>query len=130
MAVQPFEIRVPQAALDDLRERLARTRWTDMVADAGWAYGTDLAYLRTLVEYWRDGFDWRAQEQSINAFAHFRAEVDGFGIHFIHERGKGDDPMPLLLLHGWPSSFLQMLDITPCSSIPRGMVARRRTPST
>jgi pimeloyl-ACP methyl ester carboxylesterase len=120
MSVEPFEVRIPQAALDDLRERLAATRWTDEVAGAGWDYGANLAYVKELCEYWQDGFDWRAQEEKINRFDHFRAEVDGFGIHFIHERGKRDDSTPLLLLHGWPSSFLQMLDIIPMLTDPEG----------
>lgn len=118
MSVQPFEVNVSQDTLDDLRQRLARTRWPDEVADAGWDYGANLAYLKELAGYWQDGFDWRAQERAINRFAHFRAELDGVGIHFIHERGKGPDPVPLLLLHGWPSSFVQMLKIIPLLTDP------------
>ncbi len=116
--VRPFRIDVPQADLDDLRERLSRTRWTDEVEGAGWDYGTNLGYLRELVEYWRDGFDWRKQEAKLNEFAHFRAEVDGFGVHFVHERGKGPDPMPILLLHGWPDSFHRMHKIIPMLTDP------------
>jgi pimeloyl-ACP methyl ester carboxylesterase len=118
MTATPFEVNVPQATLDDLRDRLARTRWPDEVNGAGWNYGTNLAYLRELIDYWRDGFDWRAQEAAINRFAHFRAEVDGIGIHYIHERGTGPDPIPLVLLHGWPSSFVQMLDLIPMLTGP------------
>jgi len=113
MAATPFTIDIPQATLDDLRARLARTRWPDEVAGAGWDYGTDLAYLRELTAYWGHGFDWRAQERRLNGYANFRAEVDGIGIHFIHERGRGTDTIPLLMLHGWPSSFVQMLPILP-----------------
>lgn len=116
--VKPFEVRIPQATLDDLNERLGATRWTDEVAHARWDYGANLSYIQELCEYWQDTFDWRAQEERINRFNHFRAEVDGFGIHFIHERGKGENPTPLLLLHGWPSSFLQMLDIIPMLTDP------------
>lgn len=118
MSTEPYEVRVPQATLDDLRERLAATRWTDEVAGAGWDYGASLGYVKELCGYWQDGFDWRAQEERINSFANYRAEVDGFGIHFVHERGKGEEPTPLLLLHGWPSSFLQMLDIIPMLADP------------
>ena len=111
--VRPFRIDVPQDTLDDLRGRLAGTRWTDEVADAGWDYGTNLGYLRELTDYWRDGFDWREQERNLNRFAHYKADVDGTGIHFIHERGKGPDPTPLLLTHGWPDSFYRFHKLIP-----------------
>jgi pimeloyl-ACP methyl ester carboxylesterase len=118
MSVQPFAVDVPQTTLDDLRDRLARTRWPDEVSGAGWEYGTNLAYLQELVAYWSNGFDWREQEARINGFANYRAEIDGLGVHFIHQPGKGPDPIPLLLLHGWPSSFVQMLDIIPLLTDP------------
>jgi pimeloyl-ACP methyl ester carboxylesterase len=111
MEIRPFVVDIPQAALDDLRERLARVRWPDEVEDAGWDYGTNLAYLMSLAEYWRTRFDWRAQEQAMNALPHFRADVDGAGIHFIHARGRGPAPLPLIVTHGWPSSFVEMLDL-------------------
>lgn len=116
--LQPFTINIPQSVLDDLSDRLARTRWPDEVAGAGWDYGSNLAYMRELIDYWHNKFDWRAQEKAINRFAHFRTEIDGIGIHFIHERGKGENPMPILLLHGWPSSFWQMLKIIPLLTDP------------
>jgi pimeloyl-ACP methyl ester carboxylesterase len=116
--IRPFTIHIPQSILDDLASRLAYTRWPDEVSGAGWDYGSNLAYMQELLEYWRDGFDWRAQERALNQFAHFRTEIDGLGIHFIHERGKGKSPMPLVLLHGWPSSFLQMLKIIPLLTNP------------
>jgi pimeloyl-ACP methyl ester carboxylesterase len=111
MDIMPFEVQVTEEVLDDLRERLARTRWPDEVAGAGWTYGTNLAYIRELIGYWEGSFDWRGQEERINRFSHFRAEVDGFGVHFIHERGKGDNPMPLVLTHGWPSTFFEFSKI-------------------
>lgn len=113
MRVEPFEIRVPQAVLDDLRSRLARTRWPDEIPGSGWEYGADLSFMKELVGYWRDGFDWRAQEERLGRFHHFRAEVDGLGVHFIHERGQGPNPLPLILTHGWPGSFLEFLDLIP-----------------
>jgi len=116
--IKPFKVQVPQAVLDDLQERLARTRWPDEVEGAQWDYGANLAYMKELLEYWRTSFDWRAQERAINAFAHFRAEIDGWGIHFIHERGKGPHPMPLIITHGWPSSFFEMLKIIPLLTDP------------
>lgn len=118
MSVQPFTIAIPQATLDDLHERLARTRWTDEVEGTGWTYGTDLAYLKELVDYWQHAYDWRAQERKLNQFAHFRAEIDGLNIHFIHERGKGPAPMPLILTHGWPDSFYRMHKIIPMLTDP------------
>ncbi|WP_332449939.1 epoxide hydrolase family protein [Methanoculleus sp.] len=101
--MEPFTIAVPEAALDDLRRRLAATRWPD--DGAGWEYGTALSYMKDLVDYWLHRYGWRRHEAYLNRFAHFRAEVSGTGVHFIHERGKGPDPVPLLLLHGWPDSF-------------------------
>ncbi|MBC8161183.1 MAG: epoxide hydrolase [Roseiflexaceae bacterium] len=118
MSVQPFTIGVPQATLDDLHERLVRTRWPDEVADVGWDYGTNLAYLKELVEYWQNQFDWRAQEAKLNQFAHFRAEIDGVGIHFIHERGNGPNPLPIILTHGWPDSFYRFQKIIPMLTNP------------
>ena len=116
--VESFRIAVPEASLDDLRERLARTRWPDEVSEAGWEYGANLAYMRELIAYWHEGFDWRAQERAINAFAHFRAEVDGLGIHFIHERGTTPGAIPLVVTHGWPSSFTEMLKLIPLLTDP------------
>lgn len=118
MSAKPYTVQVAQETLDDLRARLPHTRWPDQVRGADWDYGTNLAYLKELVTYWREGFDWRAQEQAINRFAHFRATVDGFGLHFIHERGTGENPLPILLTHGWPDSFLRMVKIIPLLTDP------------
>ena len=120
MEKHPFTVTVPQSVLDDLKDRLARTRWTDELEGAGWDYGTNLAYLKTLVDYWQHTFDWRVQEKKLNQFAHFRADIDGFGIHFIHERGRGPKPLPLILTHGWPGSFFEMLKILPLLTDPAG----------
>jgi pimeloyl-ACP methyl ester carboxylesterase len=105
MSIQPFKIAVPQTTLDDLRARLVRTRWPDEADNAGWAYGISLAYLKDVADSWLHHYDWREHEAALNRFAHFKAEVDGIGIHFIHERGKGANPTPVLLLHGFPDSF-------------------------
>lgn len=120
MNIQPFTITVAQSTLDDLRERLARTRWPDQVREADWDYGTNLDYLKALVAYWQNQFDWRAQEARLNQFAQFRAEIDGFGIHFIHERGQGPKPLPIILTHGWPGSFFEMVKIIPLLTDPAG----------
>jgi microsomal epoxide hydrolase len=119
MSVETYHVQVAQETLDDLQMRLAHTRWPDEVSEAGWDYGTNLVYLQDLVMYWREQFDWRAQEKAINRFAHFRATIDGFGVHFIHERGKGATPLPLLLTHGWPDSFLRMVKLIPLLTDPQ-----------
>ncbi len=115
---EPMTISIDDETPTDLHERLGRTRWPDEVAGAGWEYGTNLDYLRELVEYWGDEFDWRKQQERLNRFDHFRSEIDSFGIHFVHERGEGENPTPLLALHGWPSTFVQMLDIVPMLTTP------------
>ena len=111
MHVEPFRIAVPDAVLTDLHERLVRTRFPDEMPGSGWTYGTNLAYLRDLVAYWRDRYDWRAAEARLNAFPQFRATVGGLGIHFIHARGVGPKPLPLVITHGWPGSVAEFQEI-------------------
>ena len=118
MDVKPFKIDVADSVLYDLRQRLAQTRWPDEIPSSGWDYGSNLDYLKELVEYWRTEFDWRAQEAKLNAFSHFKSEVDGLDIHFIHEKGKGPNPMPLIITHGWPSCFFEMNKIIPLLTDP------------
>ena len=108
MEVNAFKIEVPDEVLEDLRRRLETVRWPDQIPNSGWDYGSNLDYLKELVEYWRSGFDWRAQEAKLNVFRHFKSPVDGLDIHFIHERGKGPNPIPLVITHGWPSTFYEM----------------------
>ncbi len=110
-AVRPFRIAVPDATLTDLSERLARTRFPDEIEGAGWTYGTNLAYLRTLVEYWRTEYDWRAQERRLNEFPQFTTTIEDIEIHFIHQRSSHPNALPLLLLHGWPSSFYEFTKV-------------------
>ena len=102
---EKFVIAIPDQVLEDLRDRLARTRWPDDFANADWAYGTEVSYLRELIEYWSTAYDWRRHEAEMNAFSHFKTEIEGVPIHFLHERGKGPNPMPLILNHGWPWTF-------------------------
>ena len=118
MAVQPYKIEIPDSVLDDLKSRLERTRWPDELPDTGWDYGSNLDYVKELVEYWRTKFDWHAQEKLINSFSHFKSKVDGLNIHFIHEKGKGPNPMPLVITHGWPGTFFEMYKIIPMLSDP------------
>lgn len=102
---EPFKIKVDQSVLDDLQERLADTRWTDEVEGSGWDYGISLEYMKELADHWQNRYDWRTHEAALNRFAQFKATVEGVGIHFIHERGQGPNPTPLLLIHGFPDSF-------------------------
>lgn len=115
---EPFTIHVSDATLRDLKARLRHTRFPDQIPGTGWDYGMDTQYLKELVAYWAKDFDWRAQEKQLNAFHHYRAEIDGIRIHFIHEKGKGPNPIPLLMLHGWPSSFVQFQKIIPLLTDP------------
>ena len=115
---QPFSLTVPDAALADLKERLARTRFPDQAPGEPWAYGTDLAWLQGLVAHWRDRFDWRAAEARLNALPQFKVPLHGIDLHYLQVPGKGPAPMPLLLLHGWPGSILEFLDILPLLTDP------------
>jgi microsomal epoxide hydrolase len=108
-----FRLQVPDAALADLKERLARTRWPDEPPLDPWSTGASLPWLKDLIQYWKDGFDWRAWEAKLNALPQFTAPVKGIDLHFIHAPGKGPDPMPLLLSHGWPGSVFEFLKIIP-----------------
>src|SRR3954452_23405423 len=108
-----FALSVSDQAITDLRERLARTRFPDQAPGEAWGYGTDVAYLRRLVDYWRDTFDWRAEEARLNAFVQGKVALDGIGLHYLHVPGVGPDPLPLLLMHGWPGSVFEFLEIIP-----------------
>ena len=111
--IEEFRIRVDDAVLDDLRSRLAQTRFPDEIDDTGWEYGFPLDYLGELVAYWRDVYDWRAQEARLNELAQFRTSIDGQSIHFLHARSPHTDARPLLLTHGWPGSIVEFLDVIP-----------------
>ena len=111
MHVEPFRIAVPDAVLTDLRDRLARTRFPDEIADSGWTYGSNLAYVKELVAHWRDRYDWRRHEAALNAFPQFRVRVGDLGIHFIHAKGRGPRPFPLVITHGWPGSVAEFTKI-------------------
>jgi len=112
-AVEPFRIHVEDAVLEDLRARLALTRFPDQIPGTGWEQGFPTDLLRDLVEHWRDGYDWRAQEARLNGLDHFRTVIDGQSIHFVHARSSRADALPLLLVHGWPGSIVEFLDVIP-----------------
>ncbi len=117
-APAPFTLRVDDAVLDDLRERLARTRWPEEPPVEPWSAGTDVGYMKALVDYWRTGFDWRAQEAALNGFRQFKVPLAGIDLHFIHEEGKGPAPFPLLLSHGWPGSVFEFRRLLPMLTDP------------
>jgi pimeloyl-ACP methyl ester carboxylesterase len=119
---EPFTPRADPAALADLRARLRATRWPEAPQDAGWSLGTDLAYLRELVAYWADGFDWPAQEAALGALPRFRVSLGGLGIHFVHARAVTPSRavLPLVLLHGWPDSFWRYAKVIPLLTDPGG----------
>lgn len=107
----PFRVNFPQAEIDDLADRLARTRWSEQPAGSGWDYGVPTEYLRELAEYWRTSFDWRAAEAELNSFPQFTTEIDGATVHFFHVRSPEPAALPLVLTHGWPGSVVEFLDV-------------------
>lgn len=110
-AVTPFRISVPEATLTDLKERLARTRFPSEIEQSGWDYGTNLAYLKELVGYWRTKFNWRAQERRLNQLPQFITRIDGIAIHFVHQRSSQPNATPLVMIHGWPGSFFEFTKV-------------------
>ena len=110
-AIRPFTIRIPDRALTDLKARLAVSRLPEPLQGDGWTHGTDIGYLRRLVAYWRNGFDWRVQERRLNQLEQFTTTIDGLTIHFVHRRSKHANALPLLITHGWPGSFVEFTKI-------------------
>src|SRR5436190_20357097 len=108
MTITPFKIAIPDAAIADLKERLAMTRWLHAV-DTGWDRGQPVSLIKELADQWRDHFDWRAQEAKLNRFPQFTTEIDGQRIHFVHIKSGRPDALPLILTHGWPSTFTEYL---------------------
>ncbi|MBQ6650885.1 MAG: alpha/beta fold hydrolase [Atopobiaceae bacterium] len=111
MALIRRDIHVDDEVLVDLRERLARTRWPEQIPGAGWDYGSNLGFVRELCDWWRDEYDWRAWEERLNQWPTYVAEVDGVEIAFWHVRGTGENPLPLLLMHGWPGSRVEFIEL-------------------
>ncbi|MGW6379193.1 epoxide hydrolase family protein [Rhodococcus sp. NPDC055112] len=118
--IRPFRIDIQQADLDDLRDRLTRTRWIDEVPGVGWERGVPTSYLKELAAYWADKFDWRAAESELNEHPQFTTVIDGQNIHFLHIRSAREDATPLLLIHGWPSSVVDFLDLIDPLTNPSG----------
>jgi pimeloyl-ACP methyl ester carboxylesterase len=117
--IHPFRIEIPQSELDDLQSRLARTRWPDELPGIGWSYGTPLDVVKEMAEYWRNGYNWREYEAKFNKYPQFITEIDGTNIHFIHVRSEELNAMPIILTHGWPSSFAEFIDMIDLLTNPR-----------
>lgn len=111
--IKKIEIQLAQSHLDILKSKLKLTRWPDEIEGSGWTYGASLSYMQELAEYWINYFDWRKTEREINQYGNFIAQIDGYKIHFLHIKGKGEKSIPLIITHGWPSSFLEMLKLIP-----------------
>jgi pimeloyl-ACP methyl ester carboxylesterase len=111
--IQPYTIKIDSSVLDDLHRRLATTRWTNDINNDTWQTGTNATYLKELCDYWWRDFDWKKNEDYLNSFSHFKTSVDGTGIHFIHEKGKSKKTVPILLIHGYPDSFMRFLKVIP-----------------
>src|ERR1700730_1889426 len=109
--IRPFRIDIPQADLDDLRDRLARTRWPDELPGVGWSYGVPVDRLKELGAHWQTTYDWRAHEARLNGFPQFTTTIDGQNVHFLHVRSPEPGALPLILTHGWPGSVVEFLDL-------------------
>jgi pimeloyl-ACP methyl ester carboxylesterase len=109
--VAPFQVTVSDGQLDQIKQRVADYPWHEMPNDGGWDYGTNLVYMKTFCDYWVNHYDWRLHEARINDFSHFKVAVDGIDLHYIHEKGSGSSPQPLIISHGWPGSIVEFLDI-------------------
>ena len=128
--IRPFRIDIPEQDLDDLRDRLGRTRWTNELpldtsgpqtgpVPPGWEYGVPVSYVKELLEYWRDGYEWRAWEAKLNAYPQFTTTIDGQNFHFLHARSPEPDAIPLILTHGWPNTVVEYLELIGPLSDPR-----------
>lgn len=117
--IRPFRVDIPQAEIDDLHDRLSRTRWPQQLPGVGWERGVPVGYLKELAEYWRTSYDWRKNEARINDFPQFVTEIDGTDVHFLHVRSAEPDAQPLMLVHGWPGSVVEFLDLIGPLTDPR-----------
>src|ERR1700722_2201290 len=118
LSIEPFTVSVADETLRDLQARIHHTRWPRRSPAPAWQQGTDLDYLRQVLAYWADDFDWRAQERRLNGFKQFRTEIDGVKLHFVHEKAVNGQGIPLVLTHGWPSSFIEYLPLVPLLTDP------------
>lgn len=119
--IEKFNVNIPQSELDDLNDRIKKVRWPDEIKNSDWKYGTSLSYIKKLADYWLDKFDWRVIEKEINSFPNFVADIDGNQIHFLHIKSKHKNATPIIITHGWPGSFLEMLKIIPYLTESKGV---------
>lgn len=117
--IRPFRIEIPQTEIDDLHDRLDRTRWPDELPGVGWSYGTPMPIVKEMVDYWRNGYNWREYEARFNRYPQFITEIDGTNVHFFHVRSKEPNAVPLILTHGWPGSFAEFIDMIDLLTDPR-----------
>lgn len=122
--ITSFSIAIPEAVLTDLFERLRKTRWTDEVKAEPWTYGPPVAYMQGIADHWLHRYDWRKHEAALNSFRQFTTDIDGCSVHFLHEQGKGPNPMPLVITHGWPGSFVEMIRLLPMLTDPEAYGGR------
>lgn len=118
MNMNPFTVCIPDEEIEQLKQRLQMTRWPDEIPGAEWDYGIPISYMKDIVHYWLHDFDWRMVERRINSFSNYKATIDGTDIHFVYEKGKGSRSIPILIPHGWPSTFYEMLDLVPLLTQP------------
>lgn len=118
MSIERFHIQLSDEVLDDLKYRLDHVRLPDTLEGSSWERGTDINYLKSIISYWKEQYDWRAQERELNRFSQFHCNVDGIDIHFVHEKGKGPNPIPIILTHGWPDSYIRYQKIIPLLTDP------------
>ncbi|MBA2500417.1 MAG: epoxide hydrolase [Chitinophagaceae bacterium] len=111
--IRPFTIHIEQEVLDDMIRRIQQTRWLDTIVNSGWNYGADLTYMKELAGYWQTTFDWRKTEMLINSYGNYIAKLNGYDVHFMHIKGKGKKSIPLIITHGWPPSFIEMMKLIP-----------------
>ena len=115
--ITKFKCKISQPVIDDLKNRISQTRWTDEIKGSGWQFGASLSYIKELADYWLNEFDWRKTENEINQYPNFMAEIDGIKIHFLHIKGKGKTSVPLIITHGFPGSFLEITKLIDILSI-------------
>jgi pimeloyl-ACP methyl ester carboxylesterase len=111
--IKRFEVNIEQNIVDSLKSRVKNTRWPDEIEGSDWTYGASLSYMKELADYWLNDFDWRKTEKEINKYENFIANIDGYKVHFLHIKGKGEESIPLIMTHGWPGSFLEMMKLIP-----------------
>ena len=125
MEAKHFHIDIPESSLTDLHDRLQHTRWPDELNNSDWEYGTNLAYLKELTQYWKQDYDWRENERRLNEWPHYKVTIDGQEIHFIHVRSNAPNALPIILTHGWPDSFLRFEKLIPMLTTPEAFGGRR-----